>query len=1625
MRKLRRSASIATIALATIAGVLAFAPEAASAAGPWFVAPGGSAGNTCLSGASPCGTVTQVLAKTGFVSGDTINVAAGTYTDRPVFAAKSANVVGAGSASTIFNGGLAGPSMSLIFGIGGGTQPAATPFSLSGVTLRNGKNSNGLGGGWASIAGVITMNDVVVTANQGVQGAGIYGASSVFTINNSTITANAASGVIASGASAGGALGGGIAIVGGALTSTAGLVVSNNTATGSTTAAVGASPNGGIGGGIALYAGALDLTDASVTGNTATKGYAAGGGIYVNAGTTATITGGAISGNTASAPDVVLDGAGGGVFVAGKSPSVAAGHLTITGTTLASNTANGGGIAAGGNGGAVFNAGTTQLVNGTFSKNLAVASTNTNPRRGMGGAVFNGAQDADDAAVLTMTGGSITNGTGNFTATAGGALANSDPILGGPTPNMTVTGTAISGTIAVIGGAFYNAGTASFVGGTQSGNLAIQGGAGWLNPFVTPTAKPSTTIDGTAFSGNGAVGGSSANGGNGGALFNTGALTIKGGAAFTGNAVTKSTAASSVTGWGGTIFSGPLTTNDKPSVTIDGATFSTSSAVIGGAIATAGNLLGSTTTPSSLSVSNATFTGNTALVGGAIYAAGATTVTGSGFSGNKATDASSGYGGAIVTQRFVATDPAPTLVVDGSALTANTAGVGGGGIAALNGSLEIGNGSTVNGNAAVSGGGVITAVTSRIADSQVNGNAAAFQGGGVYTAAPATGPNPGLTLANAEVDGNTAANAGGGVLGLGPVTATGGEVNGNSAVVGGGLYLADNTTASLDGTSVSGNTATSSAGGGIANGGSLTLRNATLDGNHAATTSTGLGGAILSGSSAENVTTKLVIDASTISNNDAYAGAAIVAVSTKASSTNTTSISRSTIDGNTSTSNIGAIEQAHALSITASTVTRNTSVGGAGALSMFAPTSVTVSGSILAGNGASSCSSHIVDGGYNLVDITDASCGATVAKHDVGGPAALGDLADNGGPTATRLPGNTSTALNQIPAATATGTNDAVTGTAVTLCAAGALDQRGIARSAGGAKCDIGAVEVAQIAPTAITGPNPVELSVGVGVGTPGPTFTTAAGYSPQVTMSVVGTLPNGVSYHDNGDGTLSLTGTPAAGSGGTYDVTIKATNEAGSATFATVIRVHQAPVLQGPASDTYTVGQAGGPDTFTMASGFPPATLSTSSPLPGGVHLVDNGDGTATISGTPDVGTGGVYAIVITGSNGTQPDATFTFTLTVDEGPTITGFGSSTATVGTAYSSPQITTTGTPAATITAVGLPDGLSVTSTGPGTAKITGTPANGEGGEYDVTLHAHNVVGDAEATVHLTVDEAPELTGPTTARIVAGFAGTVSYSADGYPVATITRTGALPAGMSFTDNGNGTATISGTPAVTAAGSYPITITASNGINPNAVVHLTLEIAPPLSISTTSLPNASFGSGYSASITAVGGLPPYQFSLQSGSLPAGLTLTPTGAITGTPTGAVTTSTFTVKVTDAADPAQSATKQLTITVDKGATQLAVSPILLKTQSTGLLGLQITLGVVQARLTGGSPAVPIPGQAIIFTVNGTPVCTGTTGPTGDVICTMSLANTLIATLSGTITASYAGNATWLGSSGSNGLIST
>ncbi len=87
--------------------------------------------------------------------------------------------------------------------------------------------------------------------------------------------------------------------------------------------------------------------------------------------------------------------------------------------------------------------------------------------------------------------------------------------------------------------------------------------------------------------------------------------------------------------------------------------------------------------------------------------------------------------------------------------------------------------------------------------------------------------------------------------------------------------------------------------------------------------------------------------------------------------------------------------------------------------------------------------------------------------------------------------------------------------------------------------------------------------------------------------------------------------------------------------------------------------------------------------------------------------------------------------------------------------------------------------------------------------------------------------PTITSATTATAKAGSTFSFTVLTTGLPTPALSEAGALPGGIAFTDNGNGTATIGGTVVQGTTGSYPITISATNGVPPDASQSFTLTV------------------------------------------------------------------------------------------------------------------------------------------------------------------------------------------------------
>jgi hypothetical protein len=197
----------------------------------------------------------------------------------------------------------------------------------------------------------------------------------------------------------------------------------------------------------------------------------------------------------------------------------------------------------------------------------------------------------------------------------------------------------------------------------------------------------------------------------------------------------------------------------------------------------------------------------------------------------------------------------------------------------------------------------------------------------------------------------------------------------------------------------------------------------------------------------------------------------------------------------------------------------------------------------------------------------------------------------------------------------------------------------------------------------------------------------------------------------------------------------------------------------------------------------------------------------------------------------------------------------------------------------------------------------------------------------------------------------------------------QSGALPPGITVAESGS----VSGTP--TEAGEFGFTVSVASG-GRTASRALTISVTwPPLAITTSGLPDAFLGSAYLGELTAIGGDGAYAWGLAAGQLPAGLSLSSDGRVTGTPTG-VGAGTFTVSVVSAGDTATRA-----LSIDVGAPQVVIQTTALANGAVGdayAETLTASGGDGTYQWTVASGALP-PGLALSVdgTISGAPTTVG------------------------------------------------
>ena len=340
---------------------------------------------------------------------------------------------------------------------------------------------------------------------------------------------------------------------------------------GALTIADGASLQNADGGAVNSWAGSVSVTGGSISGNSASRGAALnvtggivavsggtitgntadqGGAIYYDGGETVSVSGGSISGNSASE--------GGAIYMN-------TGTLSVSGGSMASNTASG-------NGGAICGASAVvELYGGTIG---GTGADDGNTAGGSGGAVY-----VDGGSVVVVDALLQNNAAG----ADGGAIASRTGSV------SVVSGTITENHASGNGGAVASdSGTVVVTGGTLSSNSARNGGAVYAQSgAVTLTGTVSGSVYGTVFSGNTASVG-------GGAVYALSGAVTASAVSFTGNTAGEN---------GGALLA------QSGSASITNASFTSNSAVNGAAVYV---------DTGSASFSGSTVSGNTATNGGAV-----------------------------------------------------------------------------------------------------------------------------------------------------------------------------------------------------------------------------------------------------------------------------------------------------------------------------------------------------------------------------------------------------------------------------------------------------------------------------------------------------------------------------------------------------------------------------------------------------------------------------------------------------------------------------------------------------------------------------------------------------------------------------------------------------------------------------------------------------------------------------------------------------------------------------------------------------------------------------------------------------------------------------------------------
>lgn len=409
--------------------------------------------------------------------------------------------------------------------------------------------------------------------------------------------------------------------------------------------------------------------------------------------------------------------------------------------------------------------------------------------------------------------------------------------------------------------------------------------------------------------------------------------------------------------------------------------------------------------------------------------------------------------------------------------------------------------------------------------------------------------------------------------------------------------------------------------------------------------------------------------------------------------------------------------------------------------------------------------------------------------------------------------------------------------------------------------------------------------------------------FSPPGTQNY-GTTPTLTATSSSGLAVTWSSSTPAVCSIGTTSGTLNFlsagnctinADQAGNGTYSAAPRVSQTFTVNAVAPGAPTIGTATAGNAQASVGFTAPANTGGAA-ITGYTVTSNPGNVTATGATSPVTITGltngTAYIFTVTATNGQTGSASAASNSVTPRGTqTITfanpgnvNFGASTTLNATASSGlPVILTSTTPS-----VCTVSGQQLTAVAPGNCVIDANqPGNAAFTPAAQVVQSFNVVVPGGA-VSIATTTLPPATGGV------AYSQTIVANGGFQPYTFSLVGGALPSGITFTSAGS----IVGTPTV--AGTFPLTVRVTDAATQTADQALTLIVnAPGITISPPTLPAATANQPYAQTLSASGGTAAYTFAVTSGALPSGLTLAPSGALTGTPTTAASAA-FSITATD-----------------------------------------------------------------------------------------------------------------------------